>query len=156
MILREADEEFCENGLLITGNVTMQSIRTAEMLDFGGIFFSLFPTSKMNCKLKHSCIYLCFLLVKKFKYYFWVNHTSLLWNFVLCLHWMFTSFWKTLSKYCMCVFLCDHAISFQKARIKSRNREKKEKHFHKKSALVSSRFEKSSGRTRCGHGNTKF
>lgn len=40
MILREADEEFCENGILITGNITMQSVRTAEMLDFGAILIT--------------------------------------------------------------------------------------------------------------------
>lgn len=40
MILREADEEFCESGILITGNITMQSIRTAEMLDFGAILIT--------------------------------------------------------------------------------------------------------------------
>ena len=31
-----------------------------------------------------------------------------------------------------------------------------DKHFHKKNALVSSRFEKSSGGTRCHYGNTEF
>ncbi|MGM9899471.1 MAG: hypothetical protein ACI32E_02685 [Bacilli bacterium] len=40
MVLREADEEFCETGLLITGNITMQSVRTAEMLDFAGILIT--------------------------------------------------------------------------------------------------------------------
>jgi len=34
MVLRTAPSEFFEYGALITGNVTMQSVRTAEMLDF--------------------------------------------------------------------------------------------------------------------------
>jgi len=34
MVLRNAPSEFFESGVLITGNVTMQSVRTAEMLDF--------------------------------------------------------------------------------------------------------------------------
>ena len=40
MLLREAPEGFCEAGILITGNVTMQSIRTAEMLDFAAILIT--------------------------------------------------------------------------------------------------------------------
>lgn len=40
MVLREAPEGFCEAGMLITGNVTMQSIRTAEMLDFAAILIT--------------------------------------------------------------------------------------------------------------------
>ena len=40
MVLREAPEGFCEAGILITGNVTMQSIRTAEMLDFAAILIT--------------------------------------------------------------------------------------------------------------------
>ena len=40
MVLREAEEEFCESALLITGNITMQSVRTAEMLDFAGILIT--------------------------------------------------------------------------------------------------------------------
>lgn len=40
MVLREAPEGFCEAGILITGNVTMQSIRTAEMLDFAAIIIT--------------------------------------------------------------------------------------------------------------------
>lgn len=40
MLLREADEGFCESGILITGNVTMQSVRTAEMLDFAAILIT--------------------------------------------------------------------------------------------------------------------
>jgi len=35
MILRTADDEFFEKGILLTGLVTRQSVRTAEMLDFG-------------------------------------------------------------------------------------------------------------------------
>lgn len=34
MMLRTAPEDFCEQGVLITGNATMQSVRTAEILDF--------------------------------------------------------------------------------------------------------------------------
>ena len=34
MILRKAPLDFCEKGVLITGNATMQGVRTAEMLDF--------------------------------------------------------------------------------------------------------------------------
>ena len=34
------DEKFCESALLITGNITMQSVRTAEMLDFAGILIT--------------------------------------------------------------------------------------------------------------------
>lgn len=35
MLLRTAPEEFFVKGMLLTGLVTRQSIRTAEMLDFG-------------------------------------------------------------------------------------------------------------------------
>jgi len=34
MLLRTAPDKFCEHGILLTGLVTRQSIRTAEMLDF--------------------------------------------------------------------------------------------------------------------------
>ena len=34
MLLRTAPEEFFEKGILLTGLVTRQSVRTAEMLDF--------------------------------------------------------------------------------------------------------------------------
>lgn len=40
MLLSEAPEGFCEAGILITGNVTMQSVRTAEMLDFACILIT--------------------------------------------------------------------------------------------------------------------
>ena len=35
MLLRTAPDEFFERGILLTGLVTRQSVRTAEMLDFG-------------------------------------------------------------------------------------------------------------------------
>lgn len=34
MVLRTAPDGLCEKGILITGNATMQGVRTAEMLDF--------------------------------------------------------------------------------------------------------------------------
>lgn len=34
MVLRTAPDGLCEKGILITGNSTMQGVRTAEMLDF--------------------------------------------------------------------------------------------------------------------------
>ncbi len=37
MLLRTAPDEFFEKGILLTGLVTCQSIRTAEMLDFGAV-----------------------------------------------------------------------------------------------------------------------
>ena len=40
MLLREAPEGFCEAGILVTGNATMQSVRTAEMLDFSAILIT--------------------------------------------------------------------------------------------------------------------
>ena len=39
MLLRTAPEEFFEEGMLLTGLVTNQSIRTAEMLDFQVVMF---------------------------------------------------------------------------------------------------------------------
>lgn len=60
MVLRNAPSEFFLNGVLITGNVTIQSVRTAEILDFPLIIMTRdkIPTSQVIAQAEKSNIML--------------------------------------------------------------------------------------------------
>jgi hypothetical protein len=60
MVLRNAPSEFFLNGALVTGNVTIQSVRTAEILDFPVIIMTRdkIPTNQVIDQAEKSNIIL--------------------------------------------------------------------------------------------------